>query len=424
VDATEQQRDQPVALHGRQHAAAFLLACAVLITRRPDAIIHARFYREDGHIFFADAYNLGGWPALLRPYAGYFHTVPRLAALLALLVPFALAPLVMNTLGILVQAIPVNLLLSTRNSAWGSLRFRALMATIYIALPDNAEITWGVCAAQWPLALGMILLVVGSVPRGRIGRTFDCIFFAVAGLTGPFCILILPIATFLAWVRKEGWRWVQCSVLALCSVIQLGGLLILDPRGRPNTPIGIDPALFIRMLGGDVFAGALLGRVGLSVLPGTSGLIVLLCVASGGLAIMIGCFRNTHAEMKLFIVFTCLVFAASLLRPTEYPPAGVTMWGLMYKAGGVRYWFLPSLAFAWTILWCARSGTEILKSAASILLCLMIFGVVMGWENPASKDIHFAEYAKSFEDAPAGAVFVVPESGPGWDIRLVKHSVK
>ena len=99
-------------LRSWQQSAIFLLACAVIVSRRPDAIFHAQFYAEDGHVWFADAYNLGWWHALFRAQDGYFQTLPRLAAALALLAPLSLAPLVLNIAAVAVEALPVNILLS------------------------------------------------------------------------------------------------------------------------------------------------------------------------------------------------------------------------------------------------------------------------------------------------------------------------
>ena len=125
--------------------------------------------------------------------------------------------------------------------------------------------------------------------------------------------------------------------------------------------------------------------------------------------------------MKLLLVFVSMVFIASLLSPAYYAPAGSTIWEWLLKIPGNRYYFLPSVAFAWVLLWCARSGTAILKATASILLCVMSFGVVMDWRNPSIKDLHWKEYARAFEAAPPGMVMIIPENEPGWTIRLVKH---
>ena len=287
---------------------------------------------------------------------------------------------------------------------------------------DNAEITFGITSAQWLLALGMFLILAASVPETTIGRVFDCAYLTLSGLTGPFSILLLPIAAYSAWKRKEPWRRVQCAVLAACAMLQLWALVILDTKGRPPYPAGYSAALLARMLAGNIFAGALLGRVQLAMLPGTGAFVCLLSIAIGGVAIMTACFMKTHIEMRLLLVFTCIVFACSLLSPKVTPPAGATMWELMTKVAGIRYWFFPSLAFAWTLAWCARSGSEILKATAAILFCVMFFGVVMNWKNPAYKDLHFDEYARVFEAAPAGTVMMIPENPQGWYLELVKHA--
>ena len=415
-------RQFPEQMRAWQHCVAFLLACLILVTRRPDAIFHPQFCYEDGHVFFAEAYNFGWWHALLRAYDGYFHLVPRLAASLALLAPLTSAVLVMNILAILVQAIPVSVLLSARSSAWGSLPFRVLIAAVYLALPDNAEITFGITWAQWPLALVAILLIVASTPKGWIGRACDCVLLLFAGLSGPACVLILPIAVFLAWKRKETWRWVQCAILTACSLIQAWSVLIFDPQGRSASPLGISTPILVRILGGNIFAGALLGRLRLAAMPGTGTFLFLLCAAIGGAAIMIACFLKSQVEMKLFLVFTCMLLAASLLSPTGYPPAGTTIWQLLAGAPAMRYWFMPSLAFAWALLWCARNGNALIKSTVTILLCTMVFGIALNWKIPAFEDFHFDQYAKAFDAAPPGTVMVIPEFGPGWTIELVKHA--
>ena len=153
-------------------------------------------------------------------------------------------------------------------------------------------------------------------------------------------------------------------------------------------------------------------------------MVFLLCVAVAGLAIIVWCFVKSEMEMKLFLVFTALVFFVSLWRPTASSPPGTSVWQVLAEASGVRYWFLPSLAFAWSLLWCARSGNAVLKPVSAVLLCTMCFGAALNWRRQALHDLHFAEYAKSFEAAPAGTVMVIPENPEGWRIRLVKHACR
>src|SRR5580704_11703742 len=128
MNAQEAGLEQRLSSRFWQHIAIFLVSFAVLVARRPDGLFHAQFWGEDGHVWIADAYNLGWWPALFHTWSGYYQTLPRLAATLALLAPFSFAPLLLNLMAIAIQALPVSILLSSRSSAWGSLQYRAAMA--------------------------------------------------------------------------------------------------------------------------------------------------------------------------------------------------------------------------------------------------------------------------------------------------------
>lgn len=404
-----------------QHGAIFLFACAILVTRRPDAIFHAQFWAEDGHVWFADAYNLGWWHALFQVHTGYFQTFPRLGASLALLAPFALAPLVLNLLAIAVRALPANLLLSARSSAWGAVRFRALFAGIYLALPNSKEMSFGITESQWILALCVFLLLVAFKPQSFAGRIFDIFIFLLCGLTGPFCITLFPIALYLAWREHDRWRWATAGLLAALCLIQAWALLIVDPAGRSSAALGASPALFARILAGHVFLATLLGGNGLAANPSSWLLVFLICVAVGGVVFVAFSFFISPLPFRLFLLLATVLFVLALISPTGWVPEGMTAWANLAAGTGIRYWFFPTLAFAWSILCCIRSRTALLRIVSAVLLLMMCFGIIRDWRHPAFKDMRFTEYARHFEAAPAGTVVNIPENPAGWTIRLVKR---
>jgi hypothetical protein len=100
------------------------------------------------------------------------------------------------------------------------------------------------------------------------------------------------------------------------------------------------------------------------------------------------------------------------------------MWQLLAGASGIRYWYFPSLAFAWLLLWGFQSGIPALKAASATLLCVMCFGLIRDWRIPPVPDLHWTEEAKSFEAAPAGTIYVFPENPPGWNMTLIKRASK
>jgi hypothetical protein len=415
------QSDRPSGLNLWQGVALFFAACAVVVARRPDGVFHPQFYAEDGSAWFADAYNLGWWPALLRPYTGYFLTAPRLAGALAQLVPFIHAPLLLNLVDVCILALPVSLLLSSRSAAWGSLRFRLLLAALYLAIPNCGEISFGITESGWHLAFVSFLLLVASVPRTLAGRALDLALLLIAGLSGPFCIFLLPIALIVAFTRKDKRRWAPAAVVGFCCVIQLFSLLVLDQNGRPHHPIGASLDLFARIVGGRVVFSALVGINRLPATPGSGFLLLFVCFAVLGVAIVGACLLESTSEMRLFLLFSSLVFAASLVSITPPPPPQLSTWQVLVEAGGARYWFFPTLAFVWALAACTRSRMRLVKTSSVLLLVLTIVGIVRDWRIPAFKDLHFAEQVERFEQASPGTTVVIPENPEGWTLSLIKR---
>jgi len=404
-----------------QHIAVFLCACAILIARRPDGLFHAQFFAEDGKVWFADAYNMGWWSALGRPWAGYFQTLPRLGAALALLVPLSRAPLLLNVLSLVIQALPVSLLLALRSSAWGSLRVRTLLAATYLLLPNCSEVSYGISPLQWQLALNAFLLMVALTPKSIAGRYLDISITTLCGLTGPFCIFLLPIAIFLAWIRRDRWRWVSVGIFAACCLVQAWGLLVVNRAVRPDYVLGASVSSLARILAGQVYLGTLIGSNALAYHPGTRLSIFLFAVAICGTTIVIVSFIQSCLEMRLFLLFSFVLLAASLVSPIVHARPGVPVWELLASAGGIHYWFLPTLAFAWCVVYWFNSRVLILKIVAGYLLFFLSIGIVRDFRQPAFHDLHFSDYAARFEAAPPGSAVTIPENPDGWSMILVKH---
>src|SRR6185437_16127052 len=99
------------------HLLVVLVGFLIIFSRRPDAILNAQFWAEEGQRWYADAYHFG-IRCLLVPdeLGGYFHSVSRLSALTALIFPFSMAPLVMNLFAIAIQILPASIFLSSRFS--------------------------------------------------------------------------------------------------------------------------------------------------------------------------------------------------------------------------------------------------------------------------------------------------------------------
>lgn len=71
----------------------------LVIVKRLESLLIPQLYLEDHFVFFYQNYTLG-LRAILEPYAGYYHTLPRLIALVGGQAPYEYVPLVNNILAI------------------------------------------------------------------------------------------------------------------------------------------------------------------------------------------------------------------------------------------------------------------------------------------------------------------------------------
>lgn len=407
------------------HLLALCAAVAIIISRRPDAIFHAQFYAEDGRTWFADAYNTGGIASLARPEGGYFQTLPRLAATVALLAPLAFAPLIANLVGLFVQILPVTLLLSRRLSNWGPLHFRIALAAMYLIMPNCREINVAPNYGQFHLALAACLVVLGSTSEDWLSRSTDLFILILLGLSGPLCVALLPVAVMYTWLKQDRSRWLTVAVLGLSSAVQLCGLFVLQPaaRAEAHPPLGADLAGLVRILAGHVYLGALIGG---NVCAAIVDLHFLIWVSLMGTVILLFWILRAQVEFRLFAVFCMLAFAAALASPFVSSPAsrarvGMTAWCILAGGPAIRYWFLPTLMICWMAVWFFFARGRMLRRIGTGLLCLILVGIVRDWRFPALDDTHFKEYARKLEVSPTGTALVIPQNPRGWSMRLVKR---
>jgi hypothetical protein len=405
----------------RRHVFVFVLCFIVVLLRRPDALFHAQFWAEDGKLWYAEAYNFG-FQTLVHPAAGYFQTLPRLAALLALLLPLSAAPLLLNCIAIAFQILPAQFLMSSRCRELGSPAARALFAFIYLALPNSHEMHANITNAQWRVAFLALLVLFVQSGRTRFWDCFDFVIVILCAVTGPFIVFIAPVAV-ATYFLKERSRQRRALVIASAAgaIVQILAVLITGGTDRPIDNVReASSALMIRILAKQVFLAPILGRRTLGRFSFDSSWGFWFAVASVliGIAIELYVLWRAPLPWKAFIVFAAIIFASTLATPTTASP----QWPNLLNSGGVRYWFFPMLAFVGSLLWLLSDSTSAFaRGTGAALLVMMLFGVVQDWAHPRPIDLHYQEYVARFSEAPSGAYFVFPLNPPGFIMKLMKH---
>src|SRR5581483_4738726 len=127
-------------------------------------------------------------------------------------------------------------------------------------------------------------------------RVFDIVVVLLSGLTGPFCIALLPIAAFIWWRSRARWHLVLAALIALCAALQFSALLTTAVATRSHETLGATPVLFLRMLIGDVYLGAIFGQNHFALHGSALGLIVSGILAT---AILVVCLLRAGLELRL-----------------------------------------------------------------------------------------------------------------------------
>jgi hypothetical protein len=399
------------------HAAVFVGSVLLVISHRPDAVTNPQFWAEDGRLWYAEAHNLGWWKVLFHPVVGYFCTVPRLTAALAQLLPLAAAPLLFNLAAIFFQVLPVSFFLSSRFNSLATLPTRLLFGFLYLALPNSFEVSANITNVQWHLALLLCLVVMAEPTTSLWWRCFDVTVIVLASLTGPFAILLLPLAGAVwGWKRREKWTLVLLSILTAGALLQVGALLHTGNAARGQGDLGATPMLFAWILTTRVFLAALVGGDNLPY-GDSYALNAVLFTVAGIAAFVYGLWR-ARWELKVFVVFASVVLTAALLTPIAPPPK----WLGLLTPLCTRYWLLPMLAFVAALVWMAGAerpkGVRLVAIAA---LALMSVGIVRDWRYPPFVNLHFGVYARRYSDLPKGSALTIPLNPPGWTMTLTKR---
>jgi len=393
-----------------------------LSSRRPELLLRPQFWAEDGLIFFQQAHELGFLRSLIEPYAGYLHTLPRLVAGVTLLVPLIMAPLVFNLVGLVIQVLPAVYLVSGRMRDVASLGVRVLVALLFVGIPNVWRVHGNMANAQWHVAVLCCLILIAPPPRTLWTRIFDGTMLAICCVTGPFAIVLLPIAAVVAWQRRDSWTLKRGALFAAGALITMVAMQVSGARLHPRLGgLGASVAGFVNMLAFQVVAPVLWGTNPTPQLAAHPAVAVLLSyvLAGAGLVLVASAFIRGGTEVRCFLLFAALVLAASLASPL----AGVKepAWLAMQRPGAThRYWLLPELAVVVavvTVAFTARS--QVVRTVGTLLIGVMVVVEAVQWRMPPLPDLRYPQSVAAFRALPIGAQMRIPIL-PNWAMTLTR----
>jgi hypothetical protein len=398
------------------YAVLSLVLWAVLLRSRGlgSRAIAESLWTEDSTIFLNQAYALGE-ATLWTSYHGFLYTFQRLVCLPVAGLPLAAVPYLLFA-GWCLAFLVLGYVLDDRLGRRGLGVVWVSLAVAFIALqPHDGEVFFSITNSQWVLGLALALYI--GLPEPDPGWV-EVGALAVACVTGPFAVMLLPILLLQAALRRDFHsRWKTYLVVGVGAVIQLS-VLLASNRLKTNVQTGDTTSSWVTAAWTFASFGALQPlAVALAVALWAmilAGLLLVLKARAPERTLDLACLFGAAA-----IIFGVGLYSVSLWSSvTNIGPLGV---------GGGRYYFVPyGLVFCGAVLAMHGARGKFLHAlpwafvAAAGALCVLSF-------RPQPRDDlqwpAFARFATVHAgvEIPINPQWPVP---PTWNVIPSQHATE
>jgi hypothetical protein len=267
-----------------------------------------------------------------------------------------------------------------------------------------------------------LLIFVGSPPRSAAATVFDVTVLALCCATGPFSILLLPIAVVVACQRREAWVVRRAAVFAAATILTVVAMQWSGSRLHPNIEqLGASFRGFCNIVAFQIVAPVFWGENPTPRLAPRPEVLAWLSYAGtvAGLALALAAFRRGSLAVRCFLLFVGLALAASLASPLA--SLKEAQWVALQRPGTAhRYWLLPELAVMVSVVTIACTATHRLTRAVGFgLIGMMALAAATQWRLPPLPDLRFERSVAAFRALPVGAQMRIPIL-PNWNMTLTR----
>ena len=392
----------PVWLEG---AGLVVTTVAVVFARRPEALVLPQFWSEDSVIFWAEQAAHGHWLGA-QPFAGYLHLVPRLAAGLAKAWgDAALAPAIFGGVAWVMILWAVARVASRRVAMpWP---YAGALAVVLVPAMD--ELLVNVTNAQWFGAVLLLAVALSEDAPEKRGVVGDVAALIVAGLSGPFVVLFLPVFGWAVWRRRSR----QSVVVALGAGLVAGAQLATMLANRQATALG--DARWWELVS---IVGYRTGGEWLGIAPRILGDGVVGVVWPIGLALFVGWLAMwawlplRWGTAKSIDVRLPLLWAGLVILVGAFPRYAANPGALATGIWVQRYAHVAALATGWLLL--GNFGRDLPWRRTLLAALVMLIFLGTRWSDfrlHAWPDFGWAEQVRAV--AP-GETARIPVNPPGW----------
>jgi hypothetical protein len=396
-----------------------VILISLYVMRVPDLITNPQFWAEDGRYFFRDSLCIG-FAAIFKTYQGYYHLAPRLTALFASFFDPLHAPEIFFGVTIILIAIVAYLVLSPRLQ----LPYKPVLALIMVTFPHAEEIYGNITNIQWYLALGMLTLVLLKPSASRLDLATEIVFFVLAGLTGPFMLLLLPVIALKGFLERKDKRsfernLVLLAIGMLASAAQVYALLTsgMNAHGgdftiaeKLNGKAYIMSVVTLTHLTTPFIRGV--GQYLTNNMIELAKIIIMSIIFAIIIRSLIARESKLLFEKTALLYFAVVIIATALFKNIEILDTYSTTYSGKSLNGG-RYFFIPGIMISWFLLIMLQE--KLVKFVSVLLLALLLFSSANYYQRAPLQNYEWPLWANK---AIANSSTWIPINPQGWSINM------
>lgn len=368
-----------------------LAGLLLMILRKPDAVLQPQLWAEDGAVFLRDALLLGP-EALVTPYSGYLHLLPRLVAAGAPYLSAAHAPWLFTGGAMVPVVLVAGLLASRRLPLTAAERIGGMLL---LALPPMpGEVLLNLTNSQWILGFVFVLLLMAKPAERAPAFMADAGLLSLSGLTGPASLVFAPLFVGRAiWEPSRGTR-ASAFVAVVTAAIQ-GAVLLTSGRLSIGEAAPVD-VVMARL-------GARLAML-LGIAPSEDAGFLITAILLGLVVLFLVLLVLERAWPAATALAAGMALFATVLLGARGVDGGLAI-------GGERYFSLPIALVLWSALLAWRPYRWLpLPVVAAVLLI-----AAPGFCVPALRDLNWRAASSCLGGRGPCHVPINPE---GWAIDL------
>ncbi len=400
---------------GQFRALLLVVLAIVLFFRRPDAIMNAQPWAEDGNIFIQGVIDQS-YRSLIATYAGYMHLIPRVDTFFAMMFGLVNAPLIMNLSSLIIAVFCVSYFFDK------SFRFlirndfaRFIVCIIIICVPVS-EIWLNITNIQWVLSIYLTLWALNLVFNydtvyKKIGLKdmIQTIFLAMAFLTCSFGVILLPLLAWFVYKKaRDNELFKPVSILyilpAIASVAQTA-ISLLSPD---KSPMSFDLTGTLTYFSSHVLSWYY--YIGPNFILGKDIFFFTLLLLLVFAVLMVRSYEKKHLTADAFLLLLILLYVL-LLSLNRSSFITLVSSGTLQREMGGRYAFYPmtlllimvarnidffGLIFSNT----NKTGLKLANYACALLVLIFLINTVFAYSIAPLADTGYKKQASYY--APGG----------------------